>query len=595
MTVFPKKPPATVPAASGISILLQSRPARLLARCWRGLNQCLRPMLPILHLCMLAATAAILLGALFCNRHKPCWYDEICMLDPAWHRTVDGIWHSTAQWDSLETIPFAPNYPLFINLLRLSIALFGMDFRIIRGMMFALGLAPIAFLLGYFRKKGFYRSRAEVLQAAFSCACFTSFQFAVFVRPEAVLLCVAALLVYAWTSDRPAMLFLSALCVPLCGLHWNVLLLPVVLHWLLFGGSLRKPLLAVSAFALSTVATLVAYHALGMWPSYLQEAARVGGLDALHNACAKLHGAFARRDWHFLTTPIPPYDALAGNLVFASGALAALCGELDAKARKTWLFSCISYYGIILAIGFLGTFNGQYIKLLLCAPAMLAPCLFRTAWQKFPLLLLAFTLVLCQIAHVHWNQLKHAAMSDERTLCWVDEAALERIFASHLTADDVVCCSDSAYFAARSHVRDVMPLVFAFDFSPKQARSMTALLLQDEPYRIYDYGWTGFRKASFTETLQSLFWDPSPSESIDLWDYTISSDALLDTIGAHWHCSFTEVPLDPPARPGFIRFRLFRPRFTEPFDDAQGNGNGRVRTQDRREHDDAMLRERKRN
>lgn len=563
-------PKSIPPSASGFSILIHSRVAQWVAHIWLRLNDHIRLLLPLLHLFMLATTVTILYGVVFCNQHRPCWYDEICMLDPAYHRMTEGIWHSIAQWDSFDVVPFAPNYPLFINLLRIPIALFGVDYKIIRGMMFVLGVAPIACLLLYFRRKGIFQSKTEILLAAFSSACFTNFFCAFFVRPEAVLLCVVVLLLFAWMGNRPVLLFLTASFVPLCGIQWNVLLLPVVLHWLVFGGSLRKPLLVILAFTLSTVATVVTYHALGMWPSYLQEAARVGGLNAIPRALAKLHDAFANRDWHFLTCSIEPYDALAGDFLFVFGGLAAflatMSGDADKRILKIWLFSCTSYYGIILAIALLANLSAHYTKVLLFVPAMLVPPLFRNTWKRYPLFLFAFVTLFSYIAFVHWCKLKHwpVTIADSaNSASWVDETSLEQTFVDCFELGDVVCCDDSAYFAARSHVCEVYPLVFAFDLPLEQTRKITALILQDEPCRIYDYAWASFRKTTFNTTLQALFWDPNPSDFVNLWDYTISPDDLIEAIADRWHCRFIELPIDQPKRPGFIRFRLFRPIFPE--------------------------------
>lgn len=377
---------------------------------------------------------------------------------------------------------------------------------------------------------------------------------------------MVALGIIAWLDNRLVLLFLVALCVPLCGLQWNVLFLPVVLHWLVFGGSLRKYLLVAIAFFLSTLATLIAYHVLGMWPSYLQEAARVGGLHAISGALEKLHGIFARHDWNFLSSPNVPYDALPANLVCVCGGLAAFFWHADRQVWKMWIFSFVSYYGTIFSIALFANLNPQYIKLLLLVPAMLVPPMFRNVWRKFPLFLFAFVMVFSYTALVHWRKIQQSpdmVGNVSAFACWVDEAELEKLFADLVENDDVVCCVDSAYCAARTHAREVVPLVFAFDISPQQIRKIKAVVIQDEPYRVFDYAWASFRKSTFAPTLQHLFWNPQPPENVDLWDYTISPDALIAAIANHWHCALAEIPLDQAERSAFIRFRFFRPVFSD--------------------------------
>ena len=559
-----------VSEASGLHVLLDSPCARMLHQLWMQLNAFVRPLLPLIHLFVFIGTLLVVVSTFFANQHLPCWSDELFMIEPAYYRTHTGVWQSHVAWDSFFTMPYAPNYPLFINFLRLPISLFGVHFRILRGIMIALGVAPIGFLLWLFRKKGIYKNRFEVIFAAFFSACCTAFYCAVYVRPEAMLLTVVAFFIFFWMTDHDISLFLISLLVPLCGLQWNVLLLPVVLHWLLFGGRLRKPVLVVIAFLCSSVATIVAYHAFGMWTSYLQEAARVGGLDVIPRALAKMHDAFSKRDFLFLSNALYPYDALPGDIIFVSGAFSVFCGQAYRGSRKIWFFSFATYYGVMLTVAFLGSINPQYPKLLLFIPAFVAPVLFRQVWCKYPIFLFAFVLVFSYIALVHWqkisgnaNHLSDVATDVSSSAAWVDELALERIVSSVLTPDDVVCCESPSYFAVRSKTKEMLPLVFAFDLSPQQRREITMLVLQDEPYRIFDRDRALFRKSTFAATLQSVFWNPCSSPAVDLWDFEISLNDLLSTIADRWHCNFEEVPVPSSRNPNTISFRLFRPVFLD--------------------------------
>ena len=556
------------PHPSGFSILFHSSLAKRMIHLWSCLNALVRPLISLLSLFMLAVALLILGTAIFANQYLPGWSDEIFMIDPAYYRVNTGIWQSRVAWDSINTIPYAPNYPLFINFLRIPIAIFGVDFHILRGSIFVIGLLAIIFLLVFFKRKRIFQTRFELIFALFSVACFTAFYPCIYVRPEAVLLAIATFLLFAWMSDRFVLLFLIALLVPLCGLQWNILLLPVVFHWLIFGGKLRKHFLVAFAFALTTVATLVTYHLLGMWPSYLQEAARVGGLNAVSHTIYKLHNAFIARDFRFLTNAFYPYDALPGDLLFLFGGVSILLGPPSAKVKKVFVFSACTYYGVIFAVALFGSLNPQYPKLLLIIPAFAAPIFFRQMKSHASLLLLSFVLMSSYIAFVHWHKIRDEAnhLSDVATdvssaAPWVDSSALKRNLRAVLSPEDIVCCESPSYFAARSTAKEMMPLVFAFDLSPEQFREITVLILQDEPYRIFDRDRAFFRKSSFAANLQAIFWDPAPPEDIDLWEFAITPEDLLSTIASHWHCTFTEIPLPITPKPNTIQFRIFRPSF----------------------------------
>ena len=139
---------------------------------WIRLNDRAQPLLPLVYLFMLVELGGILYAVFFANQHIPCWGDEICMLDPAYYRATTGIWHSAAQWDSYDVVPFAPNYPLLINILRFLIGGFGFSFCFFRSVILACGLFSVAMLLWLLKKKGFLQSWKDVCCATVSNGLF---------------------------------------------------------------------------------------------------------------------------------------------------------------------------------------------------------------------------------------------------------------------------------------------------------------------------------------------------------------------------------------------------------------------------------------
>ncbi|MBQ7252127.1 MAG: hypothetical protein IJS32_05940 [Kiritimatiellae bacterium] len=539
------------PSPSGFSILVHSSFARCLARIWEGINAISRPLLPLLHIFMLAVILLILGAVVFANQHTPCWYDEICMVDPAYHRATAGVWRSIAQWDSIDTIPFAPNYPLLINILRLLISIFGVNFWILRGSMLVFGLAPVAALLWLFHRKGFLQSRAEVLHAVYYSACCTFFHWALYLRPEPILLSVIALLVFFWAADRPVLLFLAALLVPLCGFQWNVILLPAVLHWLVFGGRIRNPFLVAVALVISSAATIAAYHALGMWPSYLQEAARVGGLDAFHAATRKLHTALSSWDFSCLfSVGLAPPSVVDGPLAMLAISMPSLCfrGHSDCREKPLFVFLVFSIVACWMALALFGHMLQSYTRPLLLPICLLGPALMRRLFSRYPLLLLGLALCILWFPGVHWQQVKNGhgpwrTFPDDTF--WVDEAFMERWIPDFFQPSDVVCCDNSAYFALRRTGRELYRLRYALNMDEASCRRVSYVLMSEKPP--YEPG-TDFSKY------------PGPAPRLPDREFE-SPGELLCAISGKWNCTFIEVPLPVSPMPDAIRFRLFRPVF----------------------------------
>ena len=549
---------------SGLEILARSLPIQAGKRLWFRINDIARPLLPVFHLFMLVVIGSVLCAIVFANQHIPCWGDEICMLDPAYYRATTGVWHSAAQWDSFETIPFAPNYPLFINFLRLFISWLGVNFWVLRGAMIVFGIIPVFMLLWFCRRKGLLQTGTDILYASFVSACVTFFNWSVYLRPEALLLSVVTVLVFAWGGNRPVVLFLGALLVPLCGLQWNVLLLPVVLHWLIFGGRVRNPILVFSAFAVSSIATVIVYHTLGMWPSYLQEAARVGGLDVLHSALHKVRGALSAWNFGWLLNPVgfPPRFVIPAIAVLILGCIQALA-PASRSSRKTIVFICLSFASVIVGLS-LASMNMHYPPVIILPVCLLVPFFLRTWLHRFPLFTVLLFCAALHCAKVNWDKISEFyppridGLTEAR---WLDEAALERVLEAELSPDDMPLATDSAWFAVRSRCRDMMPLCYAFDISGEQQKSITAVLLADEPSSILHKDGSGFRKTSYAKAMLARFCPPeSPCDNPD--DVRVSPEELLSAIGDHWHCTFTEIPLSQSSMNNAIHYRLFRPVFS---------------------------------
>ena len=555
---------------SGFSILWHSSVVQSLNRIWNRLNDWSRFLLPVMYASMLVLIGAILLAVAFLNQHGRCWYDEVYMLDPAWHRATTGVWQSVASWDALDTIPYAPNYPLLCNILRCLIACFGTNFVVVRGAMLMFGLVPAAVLLWLFRREQVLQSRLEVILAGYFMACFSMFCLATVIRPEAVLISVATCLVCAWSFDCPVLLFICAMLVPLCGLQWNALLIPVALHWLVFGGRLRNPLLVAMAFAISSAGCILIYHMLGMWPSYLHEAARIGGLNPFCSAMKKIHSAFADWDysWIFDGRHLFSYDALVFTLFGVMGGCACWLGgasrQSNHRASRLFLFGLVSILGMLFSLALLGNLNHRYPVVLSIPVALLLPAICRKFWRRFPIVLLLFAVFALKPAWVWWNRCSYGDtlswMPGATLSRWADPPSTQRVLQAHLSDSDVVACNSAAYFEVRSLCSDMMPLCYAFDLSYAQAQSVTAVLLDDRPVPVLALDFSAHRRTSYRTKMIARFF---PERQSIAPETVVSPDNLLAAIADSWNCTFTEIPLEGPKRPGFIQYRLFRPVFYE--------------------------------
>lgn len=552
---------------SGFSILVHSLPLRILSNLWNCLNNLIRVLLPAICLLMMVVVGIILCAVVFANQHLPCWYDEIYMLDPIYHRVTTGVWHSIAQWDSFDTIPFAPNYPLLCIILRVLIDSVGVKCFLIRGMMLLLGLFPVVGFLWLSWKKGIYQNRFELVQGLYFSACSTFFIWAVSVRPEGVLLSVCFLLAWAWMQKRMAFLFLLSLLVPLCGLQWNILLVPALLHWTVFGGSFRRPFLMAVAFALSSIVSIAAYHVLGMWPSFLQEAARVGGFGALQSAREHLSRSFTAYDFQWLLNPkhLPPLFLAFIILVFGVSASSCFLCKDSRSLRKILVFIFLCFSGILVAFS-LHHMLEWYIAPLLFFPILLSPLLLRTCFSKYPAILLLFAVFALKLAVHNWDKIRNIYpphMDFRLDSCWLDESSLEDMLKKSLSSCDVVAAPDSAWFAVCSCCRDYVPLAYVFDISESQQRAISAVLIPDEPSRPrFKDGSNGRQAYGYASVMLARFCPPDASCSHPD-EISVSPDELLDTIANHWHCSFTEVTMPNDSMPHAIRYRLFKPTFAD--------------------------------
>jgi hypothetical protein len=554
---FRRSPLPAANSKSGFFILVNSSTARFFTRLWMRANDLARPLLPFLHLFMFAMTVAILCGVVFANGHTPCWYDEICMLDPAYHRATEGVWRSIAQWDSIDVVPFAPNYPLLINILRFLITCFGVNFWILRGLMLVFGVFPFACLLVFAKKTGLCHSWSDILHVTYFSACCSFFFWAISIRPEALLLTVLTLGVFAWCGDHPVLLFISAFLVPICGIQWAVLLVPAVCHWLLFGGRIRNLVLVALALTLSMVATYAAYYCLGMWPSYVQEAGRIGGLGIFRDAVSRIIASGLKMDFSWLLSPWSENPAFAWSLVlFGIGTLAVPLSGMDVAEKKRLAFPFLVQIAVWLPMSLLARVNFVYLHLAPLPLAFAAPFWYKSLQNRHPMLYILLVLAAVGIGFTHWKHICKWFPNQAPSIAaatWLDEASLERNLAEVLPSDTVVLGDDAAYFAIRSRYSDFWSSVYAFDLPESDVQKIGAVLLKDGNLNTACMWSANWRRASFSSALRLRHPDNAPEE--------ITTDDLDAAIAECWRCGFTELPLLPPKSRHMIRFRLFRPVF----------------------------------
>lgn len=558
----------STPIPSGFFVLIHNPTTQWIVRFWCWANKFVRKFLPCIHFFMLLVTVAILGAIVFANQHLPCWLDEIYMSSPAYHRATEGVWHSVCCWNSIGTIPYAPNYPLFCNILRILIAYFGLNFWILRGGQLVFGLAPIVALLWLFRRKRIIRSRLEIVEAIYFAACFTFFIWSVWIRPEAIFLSVITLLIFAWASNRPILLFFSGILVPLCGLQWNVLLLPAIIYWLVFGGRFRNTVLLILALLISSMATLVVYHRLGMWPSYLQEAARIGGLDIFHHVLSRMIAGGLKMDFTWFFSAWGENPAPAWSLVLVGAcALPSFLGRWHkGSSKRLSIFLLLAETAVWLSMALAANLNFIYLPL---APLPLAFCV--STWSsplrdRQPAAFFLVTNIALGIAGTNAKHLckwfpNHAPSIAEAK--WLDERALENALSGCWPSGAIVLADDSAYCAISTCKGYFLPACYAFDLSSSERVRVGAILLEDAPYplRAWNANW---RCASYSRVLQN-------GQS---WAFVegITADQLIDVIGNNWNCTFTEIPIAQSTWHRAIHYRLFLPVFSEP-DDKLPNTN----------------------
>jgi hypothetical protein len=541
--------------ASGFSILIHSRGGQALRRAWMRLNELSRPFLPILHFCMLIATVATLCAVVFANQHLPSWYDETCLVDPAYYKVTEGVWKTRMEFDSLDIEPFAVKYPLLIGLNCLILKCFGMNYALLRGAMLFFGLVPVGGLFWLARRRGLLRSWTEVLEAAFFLACFGLFYWALYIRPEAIVLSVGFLLVLFWLADSLVPLFLTALCIPLCGLHWDVLVLPAIWGWLIWGGTARKPLAVVAGAVLGSIGVLIWYHLAGMWPSYLLEAQRGTSPSIVGNAIGFVRDFFLEVNLNRLGQHACPSNAFLCSLwIYGLGACSIKFFPVAVADKKTFLFFLLSLFSVIPSLAAAAWLNDHYNRLLAPLSCLLAPLLFRGVWRKYPLLLFAGALLALLVSYDIWLYARYSKEPGTRINIWVDEPALESSLEGILSSDDVVLADSPAYFAVRSRGAEMFPMCYAFDLSEEQILSCSAVLIEDKVSCLGSRDYSDFRKTSWSKVMKGRFADAGEGGRL-------SPDDILAAIADHWHCSFREVPLAPPSLNRALRFRLFRPVF----------------------------------
>ncbi len=557
-------PPAFPHSDSGFEVLARTRFGRSVCAMWILVNDFVRHFLPIFHLAMLVVVGIILFGVVFANQHLPTWYDETCLTDPAFYKATQGVWRSRMEIDSLSVEPFAVKYPLLIGTMWVLTKLLGMHFGVFRASMLFFGLAPVLGLLWLARKRGLLQSWTEVVQAAYFLACFGLFYWAIYIRPEAMVLSIGFFLVLFWLDGRTIPLFLTALCIPLCGLHWNVLVSPAILAWLFFGGPARNPLVVIGGALLGSIAVLAWYHLAGMWPSYILEAHRLTSPHIVDNVRSFVVETFLNVrldrflfDYHF------PFNAfLCVLLMFGLGFIAFLTDSQAASAdKKHFLFVLLSLSSLVLALASAAWLNDHYTRLLVPLSCLWAPLIFRRWWSKSPLLLVLMTVFAAAVAYPLWNYTCHSKEGGARTSLWMDEAFLEKAIGNVIPGEEIILADTSAYFAVRSQGNELFPLCYAFDLSKEQIRSCSAVLVEDNPSQIFNRDYSDVRNTSYSKAMKDFLFLSTLSG--DIWDVRISPDDLISAIAAHWQCTFTEIPLDfSSARAGAIRYRLFRPVFS---------------------------------
>lgn len=480
-------------------------------------------------------------------RYKP-WHDEMCMLEPAVYMAQGEMPQSHAFMDALHVRPYAPNYPLHMGLLTVLIRLSNFNFFAIRYVNLLLISLSLVWICRILLKKSVFKSGGEAW-LGFLLMLSPSFVIhsAMYVRPESTAMAICTFLVALWMSSSHWYVLLgcfgAGFLVVWCGLQWVVLMGGgMACVWLFFGGNLKKAVLCAMGMLMGMAVFYFMYRAMGMWESYQQEAARVGGLDVVQNIIAKWgqlgegNARWLLHPYHLSRTFLKRWTILFACVCFSRSL------QLGAIARRWAVFACTYTLGAVLVLAIIANIWGYYYWIFAIPMGVAMVLCLRDMFPRHAWLVTLFLCLLCLSVKDSMMGLRYHTDPFRHRLHLAKE--LDAGLKQHLMPTDVVMCNDAAYYATRKYAGSWYPLRFSLeeDF-PSDLIDVVVLANHDIRSQIF-------------KSIASVFWD-----RLDVAfgpDSEIAVDDFLCHLAVQWQCEFIEEPFLEMDAHGEAGYRIFR-------------------------------------
>lgn len=477
--------------------------------------------------------------------HYTPWYDETCMLEPAFYMSRGGLPQSHIDIDTLGVVPFVLNYPLFMLLLTGAIRLAGFNFWAIRGLCFSLVLAGTLFVArGLVRRRildGFH----GVLFAFLFLLSIPASGVGLMARPECLGVFLFALLLASLGNERPLALvgcFIVSFLFPWNGMQWVFLGgIFVFFLWLFVGFRFSRLCICAAGMLAGLLAELMFFQVTGTWELYRREIIRATGCSSAIQMATDHLAALAHGNVDWLTHYLPssfwmPWLGLVACAFFSRSL--ALAMDTRRVLRFAVVASPVALVGLALLAHLLPGYVFPFWGLFAIAYALV----FRDTARTFPVLgcLLLLVLVLFPMrsgylafryADDPWGARRHHPVPIARTLSGL------------VSPDDVVVCNDALYYAVRGHAKDWYPLRrILCDGFPSD--NVTLLAIADHPVRS-----------------RKIWLDHVLNESLDHrfpGDDPVPLPDFIRLLEREWSCSFREIDTSPLRALGEGGYRCFR-------------------------------------
>ena len=481
--------------------------------------------------------------------HFTPWYDETCMLDPAFYMAHGGLPQSHIAIDTIGVVPFVLNYPLFMLLLTGVMRLAGVNFWAIRGLCFALVLAGLGLVVRGLARRRVFDGFHGLLFALFFLLSIPASSVGLMARPECLGVFLLALLLSTFAREgrmARAGCFLVAFLLPWNGMQWVFLGGMIVFFlWLFVGGRFPGLCLCAVGMLAGLLAELLFFHATGTWELYRREIVRATGNSSAIQMAADHLAALSQGNVDWLTHYIPASFWWQWAGLAACGFLSrplALAPDTRRVLRFAVVASPVALVGLALLAHLLSGYLFPFWGLFAVAWAMV----FRDTARTFPVL--GCLLLVCLVLFpMYGGYLAFRYANDPLGIRRHRPAPIERTLAEVVSGDDVVVCNDALYYAVRGRAKDWYPLRRALcDGFP--SGEVTLLALADHPVRS-----------------RRIWLDHVLNEGLDRHfphDDPVPLPDFVRLLEREWNCSFREIDtsaLRPLGEGGYRCFRKMGP------------------------------------